>query len=156
MWFLEIGNKKLSNYRTVRVAQTSSNQKRHLQEPTIARKNVYMGDWCLFRQEDNNYYLLGNVLSFGLLERTGQKRSQFILSYELGSVNIGALCVWYTFEMTNDGKDMSGMLSQVPVFHDLHPCSCSSTTTTYDHEVQVLRYPLETIEEIVRCLSQIH
>lgn len=70
--FLEHGVRRLSNDRTYRVRVTAPYvQRRQLIVKAVEKRIVRIGDWCVFKTEDDcplpYLFLLGSVLSFSLL-----------------------------------------------------------------------------------------
>ena len=120
LWFFLKSLKKLSNDRLYRVMQTQCSR---ISFPCndvrkVARKNIQLGDWCVFRKSDCHSFLLGRILSFGLLT---SNTTTLVREYVLGTDNVGAVCSWFKFE--TDDYDKTGWLKEVEMAtHGLYPC----------------------------------
>ena len=70
--------------------------------------------------------------------------------------NVGALCLWYKFEV--DGNRLSGRMFDIPVFiHGFHPCNlyvCSLPPPRFlNEELKNLSYSEETLEVLNQFLK---
>lgn len=108
-WFLNKNCGRLSSDRLQRVmekeysSKPQSTLKSNLLTPSCKTcDDVTVGEWCLFRQTENNVILLGLILSFSYLEgKTGKSRE---FSKECAIINyksnreVGVLCSWYSYD----------------------------------------------------------
>lgn len=111
VWFLEHGVRRLSNDRTYRVRVASPYvQRQHLIVKAVEKRIVRIGDWCVFKIEDDcplpYLFLLGRVLSFSLLVGRKKELDKRILEWEYDGdqKNVGALCIWYQVVWDSDKK----------------------------------------------------
>lgn len=153
IWFLEHGVKKLSNDRCVRVAQTASFQMRqNMRVNEIESKSTLrLGDWCVFSKENidfetepSNNFLVGRILSMGYLKGSKKdlKKPLYEFNFTDDANNVGALCLWYSFDLESD-RNLSGKLKETRVLvHGLHPCStylCSIPPPFFDSELKEMK-----------------
>ena len=129
VWFMEAGVSRLSNDRIQRVMQTANFYDRQKSIVTeVGKQTVRLGDWCLFKTIDGDNYFLGRVLSLSFIEGSCGQRSKLIWEWDGVQKNIGALCVWFSFERF--GTQLTGLLHETNKFtHAYHPfeyyiCSC--------------------------------
>ena len=89
IWLLDGGVKRLSNDRTVRVAQTSSFQMRQQISAgrLETRTTLRLGDWCVFAREEidatqsSGNFLLGRILRLGFILRPVKIKKRIIQTY---------------------------------------------------------------------------
>ena len=143
VWFLEHGVRRLSNDRTYRVRVASPYvQRQHLIVKAVEKRIVRIGNWCVFKIEDDcplpYLFLLGRVLSFSLLVGRKKELDKRILEWEYDGdqKNVGALCIWYQVVWDSDEKNIQSELKDITVSsHGFHPCEtyvCSFPPPTID------------------------
>ena len=148
MWWLQQGTRQLSNDRALRVTQTSSLTVRISRKQVIGRQTIKLGDWCVFKKERNDDFLLGRVLFLGMLIGNRKDLSKFIFEYEYGTANVSALCSWYTFERK---MGLTGVLIEVP--GQQHGYICTAPPPNFCPEVNALHYPPAVIFELEQCIT---
>ena len=133
VWLLEHGERRLSNDRISRVMQTASFAERKKTIVQITgRQTVRLGDWCIFKNAEENNYYLGRVLGMAIIEGATNERSTIVEEWDehnkKNTTNTGALCSWFEFEQ--HGRKLTGLLKESNGFtHGFHSfryyiCSC--------------------------------
>lgn len=122
IWFLEHGVRRLSNDRTYRVRATSPYvQQQHLIVKTVEKRIVRIGDWCIFKTDNDcplpHMFLLGRVLSFSLLVGSKKELEKRVLELEYDSdqTYLGALCIWYEVVWDSNKKEIQFELKDIIV-----------------------------------------
>ena len=123
VWFLQNGARKLSNDRTVRVTQMSLLYRNNPPDQEIGRRALRIGDWAIFQKENSCEFLLGRVLSFGMLQGSRKELSKFIDRCDIGDSKIGALCSWYHIELEPTSNLFGAISDATMLNHGLHPCA---------------------------------
>lgn len=137
VWFLENYVRKLSNDRNLRVMQGATYQDRQNNVvKNVEKRSIRMADWCVFKSSDKeSKYLIGKIISLCRMDGKKTEGSKFVWEW-IDEENIGALCVWYSFEKR--GNDLTGRLLETIVSsHGFHPCQyyvCSVPPPKYENE----------------------
>lgn len=99
VWFLENYVRKLSSDRNLRVMQGATYQDRQNNVvKNVEKRSIRMADWCVFKSSDKeSKYLIGRIISLCRLDGKKTEGSKFVWEWN-GEENVGALCIWYSFE----------------------------------------------------------
>lgn len=157
VWYFDEELRKQSSDRSIRVRQEASvprpNSNRN---GYVERRTIRPGDWCIFKGDEGEGFLLGRILFLSLLTGTKRELSNQIDEWNESIKNVGAQCTWYTFNL--DGTKLSHSLTQSPVFaHGLCPCEmyvCSIPPPTEMIENGV-RISTNTLQQLIALLASL-
>ncbi len=121
-WFAESGVRRLSNDRVSRVMQTANISERQKSKVIeVGKQVVNLGDFCIFKNVEEDNYYLGNILSLASIEENSTRR-KVVWDWDGLDNKTAALCNWWEFERFKDGK-LTGKLRECRYFtHGFHSC----------------------------------